>query len=122
VAERSVRNLLSEVVVEERSSSELSSKEMEIFAERLIYSLCPPDKGYASTIVQKVKGIRDVLAGKKNFDEWFLEVKQALSLKSYQLASVIYKCLEGLRSREAKELRDQWYSYLQAELKGYGLM
>jgi hypothetical protein len=96
--------------------------EMRIFAERLIYALCPPDKGYASKIVQEVKSIYDVLEGRKDFDEWFRNVRQMLSLKPYQLAAVIYQCLEGLKSKEAKELKDQWYSYLQTELKGYGLL
>jgi hypothetical protein len=73
-------------------------------------------------IVKTVKTIYDVLNGTKDFAEWFTEVKQALSLKNYQLASVIYECLQGLRSKEARELRDQWYGYIQAELKGYGVI
>ena len=96
--------------------------ELKIFAERLIYALCPPDRGYASALVQKVKSIYDVLEGRKDFAEWFTEVRQALSLKSYQLAAVIYQCLDGLRSREARELRDQWFGFMQAELRGYGVI
>jgi hypothetical protein len=98
------------------------SDDMRIFAERLIYALCPPEKAYAPVIVKTVKTIYDVLNGAKDFTAWFTEVKQALSLKNYQLASVIYECLEGLRSKEAKELREQWYGYIQAELKGYGVI
>jgi hypothetical protein len=98
------------------------SDEMRIFAERLIYALCPPEKGYAPVIVKTVKTIYDVLNGTKDFAEWFTEVKQALSLKNYQLATIIYQCLEGLRSREAREMRDQWYGYIQAELRGYGVI
>jgi hypothetical protein len=98
------------------------SGELRIFAERLIYALCPPEKGYAPLIVKEVKSIYDVLAGRKDFSEWFKNVRQMLSLKGYQLASVIYDCLEGLRSKEARELRDQWFGYIQAELKGYGLL
>ena len=96
--------------------------EMKIFAERLIYTLCPPEKGYAPIIVKTVKSIYDVLEGRKDFGEWFTQVRQALSLKSYQLAQIIYQCLEGLRSREARELREQWFNFMQAEMKGYGLM
>jgi hypothetical protein len=96
--------------------------EMKIFAERLIYSLCPPEKGYAPIIVKTVKSIYDVLEGRKDFGEWFTQVRQALSLKSFQLAQIIYQCLEGLRSREARELREQWFNFIQAELRGYGVM
>jgi len=111
-----------EKVAEKRREPSLVSDEMRIFAERLIYALCPPEKAYAPIIVKTVKTIYDVLNGTKDFAEWFTEVKQALSLKNYQLASVIYQCLEGLRSREARELQEQWRGYIQAELKGYGVI
>lgn len=111
-----------EKVVEKRKESAPVSDEMRIFAERLIYALCPPEKAYAPVIVKTVKTIYDVLNGAKDFAEWFTEVKQALSLKNYQLAKVIYDCLEGLRSKEARELREQWLGYIQAELKGYGVI
>jgi len=107
---------------EPKQSSVGLDPEMKIFAERLIYSLCPPEKGYSPVIVNKVKEIYDCLEGKKNFDEWFREVRQAFGLKTYQLAKIIYDCLEGLRSKEARELREQWLGYIQAELKGYGLL
>jgi hypothetical protein len=111
-----------EKVTEKSKQPSPVSDEMRIFAERLIYALCPPEKAYAPIIVKTVKTIYDVLNGTKDFTEWFTEVKQALSLKNYQLASVIYQCLEGLRSREARELRDQWYGYIQSELRGYGVI
>jgi hypothetical protein len=111
-----------EKVAEKRREPSPVSDEMRIFAERLIYALCPPEKAYAPVIVKTVKTIYDVLNGTKDFAEWFTEVKQTLSLKNYQLASVIYRCLEGLRSREARELRDQWYGYIQSELRGYGVI
>jgi hypothetical protein len=95
--------------------------EMKVFAERVIYALCAPDKGYAPVIVREVKGIYEVLDGRKEFDEWFTKVRQALGLKNYQLAKVLYDCLEGLKSMEATQLREQWYGFLQAEMKGYGL-
>ncbi|MBS7248401.1 MAG: hypothetical protein QXZ14_11095 [Candidatus Jordarchaeales archaeon] len=98
------------------------TSEQRIFAERLIYSLCPPNKGYAPVIVKKVREIYSVLEGAKDFAEWFAEVRQALNLKSYQLAKAIYDSLEGLRSPEAQQLREQWYSFLVAEMKGYGLI
>ena len=96
--------------------------EMKIFAERLIYTLCPPEKGYAEVVVKEVKSIYDVLEGRKDLAEWFKNVRQLLSLKTYQLAGVIYQCLEGLKSPEARQLREEWLQYLKAELKGYGLL
>jgi hypothetical protein len=111
-----------EKVAEKRREPSPVSDEMRIFAERLIYALCPPEKAYAPVIVKTVKTIYDVLNGTKDFAEWFTEVKQTLSLKNYQLASVIYQCLEGLRSKEARELQEQWRGYIQAELKGYGVI
>jgi hypothetical protein len=111
-----------EKVAEKRREPSPVSDEMRIFAERLIYALCPPEKAYAPVIVKTVKTIYNVLEGTKDFAEWFTEVKQALSLKNYQLASVIRSCLEGLHSKEARELREQWDSYIVAELRGYGIM
>jgi hypothetical protein len=111
-----------EKVAEKRKEPSPVSDEMRIFAERLIYALCPPEKAYAPVIIKTVKTIYAVLEGTKNFAEWFIEVKQALSLKNYQLATVIYECLQGLHSKEARELKDQWYGYIQAELKGYGVI
>jgi superfamily I DNA and/or RNA helicase len=122
-----VKRLQTETVETTQTSTPTPAKpkiegEMKIFAERLIYALCPPDKGYAPVIVKTVKSIYDVLEERKDFAEWFTEVKQALSLKSFQLAQVIYQCLEGLRSREARELREQWFNFLQSELRGYGML
>jgi hypothetical protein len=111
-----------EKVAEKRREPSPVSDEMRIFAERLIYALCPPEKAYAPVIIKTVKTIYNVLEGTKDFAEWFTEVKQTLSLKNYQLASVIYQCLEGLRSREARELQEQWRGFIQAELRGYGLV
>jgi hypothetical protein len=121
--------LLSPITAEAttQTSTETETKpkvegEMKIFAERLIYTLCPAEKGYAPIIVRTVKSIYDVLEGRKDFGEWFTEVRQTLSLKSFQLAQIIYQCLEGLHSREARDLREQWFNFLQAEMKGYGMM
>jgi hypothetical protein len=96
--------------------------ELKIFAERVIYTLCPPEKGYAPVIVKEIKKIYDVLEGKGDFADWFTKVRQMLSLKNYQLAKTLYDCLEGLRSEEAKQLRQEWLSYLSSEMKGYGLV
>jgi hypothetical protein len=120
-------HLVGGIAVEENLTEAKETKpkvqgEMKIFAERLIYALCPPEKGYAPIIVKTVKSIYNVLEGRKDFGEWFTQVRQALSLKSYQLAQIIYQCLEGLRSREARELREQWFNFLQAELRGYGVI
>jgi len=94
---------------------------MKVFAERVIYTLCPVEKGYAPVIVKEVRSIYDVLEGKKDFSEWFTNVRQKLSIKSYQLAQVLHDSLKGLRSEEARELRQQWQGYLETELKGYGI-
>jgi hypothetical protein len=95
--------------------------ELKVFGERVINALCAPEKGYSPVIVREVKTIYDVLEGRRDFEEWFTKVRQALSLKNYQLAKVLYDCLEGLRSQEARQLREQWYSYLASETRGYGL-
>jgi hypothetical protein len=105
-----------------KPSTGVLDPEMKIFAERLIYTLCPPDKKYADIIVREVKSIYDVLEGKKDFMEWFTKVRQMFSLKTYQLAGIIYQCLDGLKSPEAKQLQQEWYEYLRAELRGYGLL
>jgi hypothetical protein len=54
--------------------------------------------------------------------EWFTNVRQMLGLKTYQLASIIYQCLEGLKSPEAKQIREDWLAYIRAEMRGYGLL
>jgi hypothetical protein len=95
--------------------------ELKIFAERVINTLCPREQGYSPVIVREVRAIGEVLEGRRDFAEWFTKIRQMLSLKNYQLAKTLYDCLEGLRSQEAKELREQWGSFIQAEMKGYGL-
>jgi len=104
------------------STGESLDPEMKIFAERLIYTLCPPEKGYGEKLVQEVKSIYDVLEGRKDFMEWFTNVRQAFGFKTYQLASIIYKCLEGLKSPEARQLREDWLAYMRAEMRHYGLL
>ena len=80
-----------------------------------------PETSFDTEIVSQVKSIYEVLEGKKDFTEWFAEVRQALSLKSYQLAKILYDSLEGLKSREARDLREQWYDFIVAEMRGYGV-
>jgi hypothetical protein len=111
-----------EKVAEKRKEPSPVSDEMRIFAERLIYALCPPEKGYSPGIVREVKSIYDVLSGTKDFEEWFTNVRRMLSLKSFQLAGVLYQCLEGLRSKEARQLQEEWRNFIASELKGYGMM
>jgi uncharacterized Zn finger protein (UPF0148 family) len=95
--------------------------ELKIFAERVIYTLCPAEKGYAPVIVKQVRAIYDVLEGRKDFAEWFTKTRQMLSIKNYELAKTLYDCLEGLKGQEARELREQWHDYIASEVKGYGL-
>ena len=101
--------------------SQALTGDLKIFAERIVKALCPPEQGYSPFIVKEVKSIYDVLEERKDFAEWFLKVRQMLSIKNYQLAKTLYDCLEGLRSQDAKDLREQWYGYLANEMKGYGL-
>jgi hypothetical protein len=96
--------------------------DMKTFAERVVNALCPPEKRYAPIIVKEVKTIYDVLAERKDFSEWFNKVRQILSIKNYQLAQILYDSLEGLTSQEARQLREEWYSFIQAQMKGYGLI
>lgn len=100
----------------------LADREMKIFVERVVNTLCPPEKGYSPRLVADVRKLYDVLEGKLDLKEWFTNVKQALSLKPYELAAVLYESLDGLKSEEAKQLREEWRNYMIAQMKGYGLL
>ena len=91
--------------------------DMKVFAERVIATLCPPEQGYSPVVVKEVRKIYDVLEEKEDFAEWFTKVRQMLSLKNYQLAKTLYDSLEGLKSQEAKELKEQWYSFVKPKFE-----
>lgn len=100
----------------------LADKEMKIFAERVINSLLQPEKGTPNPLaVKNAQTIYDVLEGRKDFKEWFIETRRNFNLRSYELASIIYNALDGLRSEEAVELREQWKNFVIEEAKRYGL-
>jgi hypothetical protein len=106
------------------------SSEILTFIERVADKLTNP-KGLPLTPEQQArvdkvkeqirKDLLDVLEGRKDLAEWFTTTRQNFNLKSYELAEIIYQSLEGLRSKEAQDLRDQWLQFIIAERRGYGL-
>ncbi len=85
-------------------------------------TLTPAEQMRLNQARQEIKNsLRDVLNGKTPLNEWFTKTRQQFNLRSYELAQIMYESLDGLKSREAKDLRDQWFQFLAAEKRGYGL-
>jgi len=107
------------------------SDEMEIFITRVAekvarapegITLTPEEQMRLNRARQEIKdGLRDVLNGKASLGDWFTKTKQQHNLKSYELAQIMYESLDGLKSREAQDLKEQWFQFLVAEKRGYGL-
>jgi hypothetical protein len=119
-----------EKVIEKRSPSPSPPDEMEVFISRVAERLAPmpaatPLPGEMERILrirEEVKReLRDLMEGRIGLGDWFTRTRRNFNLRSYELGRIIYDALEGLRSREAREMRDQWLNYLSSEMRGYGV-
>lgn len=54
-----------------------------------------------------------VFKGEKDFNNWFDEKRTQLGLHTYTLTNIIYDSLAGLKSPEAKSLREQYGQAIQ---------
>ncbi|MEM0111354.1 MAG: hypothetical protein QXK90_01165 [Candidatus Parvarchaeota archaeon] len=116
-------------ITEHKSSSDEISPDMRTFIERVAERLTPISRYASIDEIKRIQQIREdvkrqlanVLGGKMDLREWFTKTRQTFNLRSYELARILYESLDGLHSAEARQLRDQWFQYMVAEMKGYGL-
>lgn len=57
--------------------------------------------------------LRSVFLGKENFDDWFTRTKTARGFHYVNFIRILYECLTGLNSTEAKDLRMAYGQTLQ---------
>lgn len=51
--------------------------------------------------------------GKGDLTKWFNKTRNELGLHAINLSTILYESLEGLRSKDAQELRGQFAEHLQ---------
>lgn len=56
---------------------------------------------------QTLEELEGVFKEKETMEEWFTRTRQKFNLKEYELTGILYESLEGLKSEEAKELKEQ---------------
>ena len=118
-----------QIAVQPTAPPEPESNDLKIFIQRVAEKLTVPaniqltpiEQARVKKVQEEIKrGLIDVLEGRRELGDWFTETRKNFNLKSYELAQILYESLEGLRSREAQELRDHWFQFLVAERKAYG--
>lgn len=102
-------------------SKTILSSDMVTFIRRISEALTPL-KGYENNreVVARALKVRsdikadltEVFEGGKQFDDWFTETRQNLNLHPIELSQIIYDCLKGLNSEEAKQLRGAYEQFL----------
>ena len=55
----------------------------------------------------------DVFEGKTTLDKWFNKTRRDLGKHAIDLTQILYDSLEGLQSKEAREMRAQYGQALQ---------
>lgn len=94
-------------------------RDMEIFAYRLAERLTPLD-GLDFEARQRALKVREqyrrqlerVLMGYESFEDWFSRTRTERGLHFVDFAQMIYESLQGLTSREARALREQYAEFL----------
>ncbi len=96
------------------SSPQSLNPDMTIFVNQVVERLTPLDgldrdaRYRALKIrVQERQELTDVLNGKTKMTDWFTKARREANIKEYELVQILYECLEGLRSEEARELKKQ---------------
>jgi len=95
-------------------SAELTSDQWR-FIHRVAEALVPIS-GYSPDIKKKLirtreiyrKGLEDVFKEKRDFKEWFIDTRRKCAMQEVELMAVLHECLQGLQSKEARELREQF--------------
>lgn len=52
--------------------------------------------------------LTSVFVGNEDFNDWFSRTKTQLGLHLITFTKILYECLEGLKSQDARELRDEY--------------
>jgi len=97
------------------------------WAHRVAEALVPLEKVFApedrKIQIQKRQQLRtelrNALIGKTDFNKWFDETKTRFSIRLPEYVKIFYESLEGLHSREAEELRQQYGEWLERVNREY---
>jgi uncharacterized Zn finger protein (UPF0148 family) len=104
-----------------------ADRELQIFIERVVDKLVPIHNDYNPTIkkslIQTRQKVRQQLSavfdGKETLDKWFTRTRRDLGVHQIDLTQILFDCLEGLRSGEAREMRAQYEQALQTIKASY---
>jgi len=95
--------------------------EIQTFINRVAERLIPIADDYDFETKRKLQTVREryrreltnVFDGKESIEKWFNRTRGNLGIHQIDMTKILYECLEGLRSPEAKELRMQYGQALQ---------
>ena len=106
-----------------KEESELS-EEQKTLIDRVVAKITssPTDPSLKAPLHIREKFRRElteVFLGKRNFNDWFEQTRKDLNIHMYDLARAFYDSLEGLKSPEARKLREEYFALLQQIAKAY---
>lgn len=91
------------------------SADMVIFIRRISETLAPTEgldgeaRARALNVQEQFqRQLTDVFQGKGDFSKWFDKTKTSLGLHPFNFMTILHEALEGLKSSEAQELREQY--------------
>ena len=104
-----------------------ADKDLETFIQRVVDKLVPIHADYSPANKKaltetrtKIQGeIEAVFNGKQTLEKWFIKTRKMLGIHQIDFTKILYDSLEGLRSKEAREMRTQYAEALTTLQQSY---
>lgn len=101
--------------------------DLRVFINRVGEKVVPIHADYTPAIKKSLtytrsrvkKELAAVFGGKQTFDKWFTKTRRDLAIHQIDLTQILYDSLEGLQSREARDMRKQYEQALLAIKASY---
>jgi hypothetical protein len=98
-----------------------ADRELTVFINRVAQKLMPIYNDYdiktknllMKNRAQIIKELNNVFDGKEPLEKWFTRTRRTYGKHTIDLTKILYDSLEGLKSKEAREMRQQYEQALQ---------
>ena len=126
------RNLVGPIMEETRaveagSPEPVVENDIQLFIDRVTQRVVPIHEDYNPNVKRKLQAVRqryrkeltNVFNGKTSLKKWFNQTRRDIGLHQIDLTRILYESLKGLKSSEAKALRNHYAQTLQTIASTY---
>jgi len=113
--------------VEAGSPEPVVENDIQLFIDRVTQRVVPIHEDYNPDVKRKLQAVRqryrkelvDVFNGKNSLKKWFNRTRRDMGLHQIDLTRILYESLKGLKSSEARDLRNHYAQTLQTMVSTY---